>query len=753
MDESTVQSLADAVVAAADEVPIRILHVDDEPELLKVTKQCLEMHSIKVRTAQSVDAALRALEEESFDAIISDFQMPGKDGLQFLDGLRQRGSRVPFILFAEKGSKDVVVRALSLGVDLFVDKSGNPETVFLELAHGIRRVVARERTEKALKESEETWRGLAEKSPNMIFVNRGDRIVYANEKCVEIAGYTREKLYSPSFDFFELIAPEHRDLMKQNFEKHSEGEEVEPSEYALVTKDCRRVAVVISSKLVKYEGQKAILGVVTDIADRKRFEDALRESEKRFRNIADVAGDWIWELDSEGRYTYSNYAVKNVLGYAPEEVLGKYFYDFFPSEERKKLKDSPLKVFARKERFTTFVRKDGGLVYVETRGIPLLSSEGKTLGYRGSDRDISESRKAEKALQESEQKFKLLFSQNPEATCYTSVDLRILDANPQFEKLFGYTLAEVKGRNIDDVVVQDSKRDEARMLDQKATEGDTHVYCDTERKRKDGSILPVSVSVSQMVIGGRLAGHVVMYKDISETRKAQQGLMKAMEKLRVVGSLMRHDVRNKLAGLNGYAYLLKKKLGDNETALQDLKEMKTCSEQILRILEFSRIYEQLGTEELNYVDVEKCVNNAVMLATNLKNVQVNNECRELSLLADSLLTQVFHNFIDNSLKYGEKISKIRIRYETVGENELNLIYEDNGVGVLDSMRANLFKEGYGKSTGYGLYLIKKICEDYGWTVQETGKTGVGAQFTMNIPRTGKGCQKALYVIDEQSHRP
>jgi len=335
MDESTVQSLADAVVAAADEVPIRILHVDDEPELLKVTKQCLEMHSIKVRTAQSVDAALRALEEESFDAIISDFQMPGKDGLQFLDGLRQRGSRVPFILFAEKGSKDVVVRALSLGVDLFVDKSGNPETVFLELAHGIRRVVARERTEKALKESEETWRGLAEKSPNMIFVNRGSRIVYANEKCVEIAGYTLEKLYSPSFDFFELIAPEHRDLMKQNFRKHSEGEEVEPSEYALVTKDCRRVAVVISSKLIKYEGQKAILGVVTDIADRKRFEDALRESEKRFRNIADVAGDWIWELDSEGRYTYSNYAVKNVLGYAPEEVLGKYFYDFFPSEERK----------------------------------------------------------------------------------------------------------------------------------------------------------------------------------------------------------------------------------------------------------------------------------------------------------------------------------------------------------------------------------------------------------------------------------
>jgi len=746
MAESTVQSLADAVVAAADEVLIRILHVDDEPELLKVTKQCLEMHSIKVRTAQSVDAALRALEEESFDAIISDFQMPGKDGLQFLDGLRQRGSRVPFILFTEKGSKDVVVRALNLGADLFVDKSGNPETVFLELAHGIHRVVARERTEKALKESEETWRGLAEKSPNMIFVNRGGRIVYANEKCVEIAGYTREKLYSPSFDFFELIAPEHRDLMKQNFKKHSEGEEVEPSEYALVTKDGGRVAVVISSKLVKYEGQKAILGVVTDIADRKRFEDALRESEKRFRNIADVAGDWIWELDSEGRYTYSNYAVKNVLGYAPEEVLGKYFYDFFPPEERKKLKEGFLKVFARKERFTTFVHKDGHLVYVETRGIPLLSPEGKVLGYRGSDRDISESRKVERALQESEEKFKLLFAQNPEATCYVGVDLRILDVNPRFEELFGYSLVEVKGECIDDVVVQEGKRDEARMLDRKAAEG--YVYFDTERRRKDGSIVPVSVSAAPMAVGDRLAGYVVMYKDISETRKAQQGLMMAMEKLRVVGSLVRHDVRNKLAGLNGYAYLLEKKIDDNERALQDLKEMESCSEQILRILEFSRVYEQLGAEELKYVNVEECVNDAVMLATNLKDVQVTNECRGLSLLADSLLTQVFHNLIDNSRKYGERISQIRIHYEIVDKDELKLIYEDNGVGVLDSMRANLFKEGHGRGTGYGLYLIRKICEAYGWTIQETGREGLGAQFTMAIPRTGKNTLKTRYTIEK-----
>jgi signal transduction histidine kinase len=105
-------------------------------------------------------------------------------------------------------------------------------------------------------------------------------------------------------------------------------------------------------------------------------------------------------------------------------------------------------------------------------------------------------------------------------------------------------------------------------------------------------------------------------------------------------------------------------------------------------------------------------------------------------LADSLLSQLFYNLIDNSLKYGEKIQQIRIHYKTPSVDQLELIYEDNGVGIPGNMRSNLFKEGFtsGKGTGYGLFMIKRICEVYGWTIQETGKQGKGAQFTMSIPR-------------------
>jgi signal transduction histidine kinase len=114
------------------------------------------------------------------------------------------------------------------------------------------------------------------------------------------------------------------------------------------------------------------------------------------------------------------------------------------------------------------------------------------------------------------------------------------------------------------------------------------------------------------------------------------------------------------------------------------------------------------------------------------------------VLADSLLRQLFYNLIDNSLKYGEKTSKIRVHYEAK-EDQLKLIYEDDGVGIPEESRSNLFKEGFGKGTGYGLYLIKRMCEAYGWTIQETGKQGQGAQFTMTIPRNGKDGKRSYEI--------
>jgi len=145
------------------------------------------------------------------------------------------------------------------------------------------------------------------------------------------------------------------------------------------------------------------------------------------------------------------------------------------------------------------------------------------------------------------------------------------------------------------------------------------------------------------------------------------------------------------------------------------------------------------------MDVEKTVNEAISLLTDLHEVEVVNDCQGLTVLADSLMRQLFHNLIDNSLRHGEKVSRIRVYYEEMEKNKLKLVYEDDGVGITTADKANLFKEGYGKNTGYGLYLIRKMCEVYGWTISETGKQGEGVQFTITIPKINEGGKEIYHL--------
>jgi PAS domain S-box-containing protein len=144
----------------------------------------------------------------------------------------------------------------------------------------LRDITERKRAEEALRESEEKFRGLAEQSPNMIFINNKGRVVYANERCEEVMGYKREEFYSPDFNFLDLIAPEFKDIIKRTFKKHMAGEEQHPYEYTLITKKGKKIEAILNSKLITYGGEAAILGIVTEITERKRAEEEIRKLNK-----------------------------------------------------------------------------------------------------------------------------------------------------------------------------------------------------------------------------------------------------------------------------------------------------------------------------------------------------------------------------------------------------------------------------------------------------------------------------------------
>jgi PAS domain S-box-containing protein len=131
------------------------------------------------------------------------------------------------------------------------------------------------RSERELRESEAKFRDLAEKSPNMIYINQAGRVVYVNRLCEEETGYTREELLGPDFDFRSLIASDSRELVEQKLEAHSRGDDVDPYEYGLLTRGGKRKEVINSSQLITFQGKPAILGIVTDITARKKAEKEL----------------------------------------------------------------------------------------------------------------------------------------------------------------------------------------------------------------------------------------------------------------------------------------------------------------------------------------------------------------------------------------------------------------------------------------------------------------------------------------------
>jgi PAS domain S-box-containing protein len=178
------------------EDPLQVLYVEDDAALSKVAKRCLELHgSFDVDIASCVDAAKEKMKMKTYEVIVSDYMMPRKDGLQFLKELRQKGDKIPFVVFTGRGREEVAIKALNLGADGYFNKLGDPETVYSELAHGIRQALKITKGEEALRESEERYRLLFEQSPIGIGILSLDGVVVDTNRAMQtVTGYCKVEL-------------------------------------------------------------------------------------------------------------------------------------------------------------------------------------------------------------------------------------------------------------------------------------------------------------------------------------------------------------------------------------------------------------------------------------------------------------------------------------------------------------------------------------------------------------------------------
>jgi len=334
-------------------------------------------------------------------------------------------------------------------------------------------------------------------------------------------------------------------------------------------------------------------------------------------------------------------------------------------------------------------------------------------------------------LRESEEKYRTIIEEMQDMFYRTDLEGRITMISPAGVKLAGYaSLDEMIGLQAQDMYMDPDERE--RLLFAVAETGEITGY-PLQLRRRDGSIRFVTTS-SHVIhdAQGKVAGLEGIIHDITPARRAEDALKEANRKLNLLSSVTRHDIINQLLILKGFLALLKKKT-DNLDLLNYINSSDKAAMNIEHQIIFTRDYQDMGVKEPGWQNVNRTIIGAKG-ALAMGTVSVEMDRPDLEVFADPLFEKVFYNMIDNSLKYGgEQLSTIRISSHEEN-NTLVIRYTDDGAGITGEDHAHLFERGYGKHTGFGLFLSREILSITGISISETGTPGIGVLFTIRVPK-------------------
>jgi len=766
---------------------IRVLYVDDDPSIIEISKQILMDIDARfeINDACCVDEAFKKLETGQYDVVVSDYDLPLKNGLEFLRELREQHREIPFILFTGKGREEVAVKALNLGAASYINKNGSPETVYCELADAIKKAVERKKSIELLAGSESKYRTLVEKSLQGILVTKVAplRLVFANDAMGKSLGYSSQELLSLSPQgIMGLVYHEDRAVFFKRMESRLQGEQSESfHEFRAVRKDGLVIWMNALANRIEFEGQPAVQGVFLDIDERKKLEAAVKEKLDMLESLSENIGAGFVTISKDYRVMYANRFVKNNVG----DVEGKPCYATLNTLDHICPDCGVKKVFeeevAKDSHEYSQIGIDGKQFFVDIIATPLKDKDGNVTAALEFIVDIGEKKRLQQKLQTNEAKFRAISDSAIDAIFMFDEDDKITYWNPAAERIFGFTEKEVIGEKVNATLVPSRFREdhlkltsELGKVKNKENAGETR---ELPAMRKDGAEFSMELSMAPLQLENK--GYcVAIARDVTERKKAEE-LRKVLERkvndyskhlkcmvdlrtvqlkdanerlvkserLAAIGELagmVGHDLRNPLAGIKNAVYYLKKKGTEmSETQTKEMLEIidKAIghSDKIINdLLDYSR---EIHLEPTKYL-ANILVDEAIGMIKVPDRIQIINNVQEeiwIWVNADKIM-RVFINLIKNAIDAIPEKGTIKIT-SCQTKNNMKIAFVDTGKGIPKETLKKLFTPLFttkAQGMGFGLAICKRIVEAHGGTITVKTAVNKGTTFTIALPIKPKG---------------
>lgn len=602
-------------------------------------------------------------------------------------------------------------------------------------------------------ERDELYRVLLNAPFEGIAIHIDGMIIEANAELLRMSGYSYDEITKKNA--LELFTPQSREFVLDQMTKG----EVDPYEAEGLRKTGETFPVQIRGKPIMFRGRQARLVSAREITDFKAVEHALRESEQRFHDFARSGSDWFWEMDAELRFTYISERFQVLTGGKCLEQLGHTRHEIATAEQLSKEPENwaqHLDDLQAHRPFTNFeyefLRGNNDGIFISLDGVPIFDPDGVFLGYRGTGTDVTQRKRVEEQLANSERDLRTIINNMADIFYRTDKEGTIIAFSPVAVELMGYSAEELLTMKMSDCYAYPEERQAS--LEKIIAGNGKPVMVEGTLRRKDGSTFIVSThSFVRFDENGEMNGVEGIARDITEYKKTEQHIIDAkmkaeeanMAKTRFLVAAS-HDLRQPLQAVNLYLAVLASKVVDKDSTdvIQKIEGSVGALNNLLEsLLDISRLEAGLVEAESERVvlsDVLTQLGDEFAQACADKKLEFSVVPSKLEVETDPvLLENILRNLLANAIKYtpeGKVLLGCRHR-----AGRVSIEVWDTGVGIAQAHLPRIFAEFYqvgnqgrnhNHGLGLGLSIVDKMAKVIGGNIDVRSWEGRGSVFALDL---------------------